>query len=76
MEGFLTVKKDIIPNNIRKIRDGKLLSISEFARRAGLSPLTVLRVEETGLGRVETKRKILEALEVELEDLKSVFPEG
>jgi DNA-binding transcriptional regulator YiaG len=54
MKGFLTVKKDILPKNIRKIREAKLLSISEFARRAGLSP-PVMRVEETGLGRMETK---------------------
>jgi hypothetical protein len=35
-----------------------------------------MRVEETGLGRMETKWKILEALRVELEDLKTVFLEG
>jgi transcriptional regulator with XRE-family HTH domain len=45
----VTVKKDKIPNNIRKIFEAKLLSISEFTRRAGLSPLTVIRVEENGL---------------------------
>jgi transcriptional regulator with XRE-family HTH domain len=72
----VTVKKDKIPNNIRKIREAKLLSINEISRKVGLSPLTVMRVEETGLGRMETKRKILEALEVKLADLKSVFPEG
>jgi transcriptional regulator with XRE-family HTH domain len=72
----MTYKTTKIPNNIRKIREDKLLSLTEIARRTGLTPLTVKRVEENGTGRMETKRKILEALGVEIEDLKKVFPEG
>jgi DNA-binding transcriptional regulator YiaG len=62
-------------NNLRQIREEKLLSLPELARRVGLSPLTVKRVEDGGSCRMETKRKILEALEVDLKDRLKVFPE-
>jgi transcriptional regulator with XRE-family HTH domain len=51
----MTDQKDKISNNIRKIREAKLLSLNDISRKVGLSHLTVKRVEETGPGRMETK---------------------
>jgi transcriptional regulator with XRE-family HTH domain len=70
----VTVKKEKVINNIRKIREEKLLSLPEIARRTGLSTPTVKRLEDGGSCRMETKRKILEALGIELDELQKVFP--
>jgi DNA-binding XRE family transcriptional regulator len=63
------------PNNVRKIRIENMLSKAELARRANVSVLTIDRVEK-GFGcRVDTKRKILEALGLSLADRVRVFGE-
>lgn len=63
------------PNNVRKIRIENMLSKAELARRASVSVLTIDRVEK-GFGcRVDTKRKILEALGLSLADRVRVFGE-
>jgi DNA-binding XRE family transcriptional regulator len=60
-------------NNVRKIREEKMLSKAELARLAGLSPLTVDRIEKGMSCRVATKRKILQALGLKLTQKKRVF---
>lgn len=67
--------KGLRPNNVRKIRIERMMSKAEFARRANLSVLTIDRVEK-GFGcRMDTKRKILEALGLSLADRVRVFGE-
>ena len=62
-------------NNVRKLRIERMMSKAELARRANLSVLTVDRVEK-GFGcRMNTKRKILEALGLSLADRVRVFGE-
>ena len=62
-------------NQLRQTRIEKMMSKAELARRAGLSVLTIDRVEK-GLGcRMDTKRKILEALGLSLADRVRVFGE-
>ena len=64
-----------IKNNVRKTRIDKMMSKAELARRANLSVLTIDRIEK-GFGcRMDTKRKILEALGLSLADRVSVFGE-
>ncbi|MBW2717809.1 MAG: helix-turn-helix transcriptional regulator, partial [Deltaproteobacteria bacterium] len=61
--------------NVRKIRIERMMSKAELARRANLSVLTIDRVEK-GFGcRMDTKRKILEALGLRLADRVRVFGE-
>ncbi|MCA9580882.1 MAG: helix-turn-helix transcriptional regulator [Myxococcales bacterium] len=63
------------PNSVRKIRIERMMSKAELARRANLSVLTIDRVEK-GFGcRMNTKRKILEALGLSLADRVRVFGE-
>jgi DNA-binding XRE family transcriptional regulator len=63
------------PNRVRENRIAKLMSKAELARRANLSVLTIDRVEK-GFGcRMHTKRKILEALGLNLTDRVRVFGE-
>ncbi len=60
-------------NNLKKIRESMLLTKSELARKAGVSPLTIDRVEKGYSCRVDTKRKIILALGLKLSDRASVF---
>jgi len=60
-------------NNVRKIREGLLMSKAELARRAGLSVLTIDRVEKGMMCRMDTKRKIILSLGLQLSDREKVF---
>lgn len=61
---------------IKQIREELLVSKAELARKAGVSPLTIDRIEKGKNCRMETKRKIIEALGYDLSDREKVFPEG
>jgi predicted transcriptional regulator len=63
------------PNHLRKIRESMLMSKAELARKAGLSALTIDRVEAGYNCRMDTKRKIILALGLELTDKDQVFGE-
>jgi len=60
-------------NNVKKIREAKMLSKSELARMAGISPLTLDRIEKGKDCRVATKRKILLALGLKINQKERVF---
>ena len=62
-------------NNVRDYRERLLISKAELARKAGLSALTIDRVESGMPCRMDTKRKILLALGLDLADKDKVFPE-
>ncbi len=49
------------------------MSKSELARKAGISPLTIDRIEKGHLCRMETKRKIIHALGLKTSDKEKVF---
>lgn len=60
-------------NSVKKFRENLLMSKSELARKAGISPLTIDRIEK-GLGcRPETKRKVLLALGLKLSEKDKIF---
>lgn len=60
-------------NNVRKIRESKMLSKAELARMAGISPLTIDRIERGKSCRLATKRKILMALGLKVTQKHRVF---
>jgi len=64
-----------VPNNVMKFREELLMSKAELARKAGLSALTIDRVERGMPCRMDTKRKIILALGMKLSDKNRVFPE-
>ena len=51
------------------------MSKSELARKAGVSALTIDRIERGESCRLETKRKIILALGYSLDDKNKVFQE-
>lgn len=64
-----------IKNRVKSIREAKLMSKSELARKAAVSVLTVARIERGEDCRMETMRKIILALGYTLEDKNKVFLE-
>jgi DNA-binding XRE family transcriptional regulator len=62
-------------NRVRESRIERMMSKAELARRAGLSVLTIDRAEKGLECRMDTKRKILEALGLNLADRIRVFGE-
>lgn len=62
-------------NNLKTIREQRLISKTELAREAEISLVTLDRIEKGYDCRLATKRKILEALNLTLDDKDEVFPE-
>ena len=60
-------------NNVRVLRESRLMSKAELARKAGISALTVDRVESGLSCRLDTKRKIILALGMTIEERDRVF---
>ncbi len=63
-------------STIKELREAQMLSKAELARRAGVSPLTIDRIEKGKPCRMDTKRKIILALGLKLSDRVEVFGEG
>ena len=61
-------------NAVKRIRERLLISKAELSRKAGVSPITIDRVEKGMDCRMETKRKIILALGLDLSDKEKVFP--
>jgi len=60
-------------NNVQRYRESLMMSKAELARKAGLSSLTIDRVEAGRACRLDTKRKILLALGLKISDKSQVF---
>jgi len=66
--------KQVNKNQLKKIRESLLMSKAELARKAGVSPITIDRIEKGMDCRMETKRKILLALGYQLSEKDKLFP--
>ena len=62
-----------VTNSLKEIRESLLMSKSELAREANVSPITITRIEKGLPCRMETKRKILLALGFKLSDKDKIF---
>lgn len=60
-------------NIVKDIREELLMSKAELARKAGVSSLTIDRIEKGKSCRMETKRKIILALGYDLSEKNKVF---
>jgi DNA-binding XRE family transcriptional regulator len=61
-------------NQVKEIREAQLMSKAELARKAGVSPVTIDRIERGEECRMSTRRKIILALGLKLTDRNEVFP--
>ncbi len=65
--------KSRLKNNVRRLREDRLLTKAELARKAGISTLTIDRVESGLPCRMDTKRKIILALGMTVAEKDQVF---
>ena len=63
-----------IPNRVRELRENKLMTQAQLARKAKVALRTIHSVEKGMNCRMDTKRKILLALGLSFEDKDQVFP--
>jgi DNA-binding XRE family transcriptional regulator len=63
-------------NNVQRFREALMMSKAELARKAGLSTLTIDRLEAGRPCRLDTKRKVLLALGLKVSDKDKVFGDG
>ena len=61
-------------NRVREIREDRLMTQAQLARKAKVALRTIHSVEKGMNCRMDTKRKILLALGLRFEDRKMVFP--
>jgi DNA-binding XRE family transcriptional regulator len=62
-------------NELKEIRETRMMSKAELARKAKVSPITISRIENGMPCRLETQRKILLALGFELSEKHKLFSE-
>jgi DNA-binding XRE family transcriptional regulator len=60
-------------NRVKIIRESLLMSKTELARKANVSPITIARIERGMPCRLETQRKIILALGFNLSDKQKIF---
>ena len=63
----------MVENKVKEFRESLLMSKSELSRKAGISLVTLSRIEKGENCRLETQRKILLALGLKLSDKKKIF---
>ena len=60
-------------NCVRKIREAKMMSKAELARKASVTVQTIDRIEKGNDCRLDTKRKIILALGYKLAERTKIF---
>ena len=60
-------------NSVRQIREAKMMSKAELARKAEVTVQTIDRIEKGNDCRLDTKRKIILALGYKLVDRTRIF---
>jgi len=73
---MMRLEEELSQNIVKEIREELLMSKAELARKAGVSPLTIDRIEKGKSCRMETRRKIILALGYSLADKDKIFPEN
>jgi DNA-binding XRE family transcriptional regulator len=63
-------------NRVRELRENRLMTQAQLARKARVALRTIHSVEKGMNCRMDTKRKILLALGMRFEDKDYVFPSG
>ncbi len=72
--GQSTSHVEVPGNRVRELRENKLMTQAQLARKAKVALRTIHSVEKGMNCRMDTKRKILLALGLRFEDKDLVFP--
>jgi DNA-binding XRE family transcriptional regulator len=68
------IEKSSMRNRVRELREDKLMTQAQLAKKARVALRTIHSVEKGMNCRMDTKRKILLALGLRFEDKVKVFP--
>ena len=60
-------------NSVRKIRESKMMSKAELARKSNVTVQTIDRIEKGNRCRLDTKRKMILGLGYKLRDRAKIF---
>lgn len=71
----MSTHEKMMPNKLKEYREKNLISKTELAREAEISLVTLDRIERGYDCRLSTKRKIVEALGVDIKEKDKIFPE-
>jgi len=71
--GQMEAGEPLVPNRVRELRENKLMTQAQLARKAKVALRTIHSVEKGMNCRMDTKRKILIALGMRFEDKDQVF---
>jgi len=66
----------LVASRLKELRENRMISRSELARKARVSTLTIARIERGEPCRKDTKRKILAAFGLKPLDKDKIFPEN
>lgn len=66
----------MVINSVKKIRESKMMSKAELARKANVTVQTIDRIEKGNDCRLDTKRKIIMALGYKLTDRAKIFSDN
>ena len=66
----------MVINSVKKIRESKMMSKAELARKADVTVQTIDRIEKGNECRLDTKRKIILALGYKLVDRTQIFEDS
>lgn len=72
--GQMESGEPLVPNRVRELRENKLMTQAQLARKAKVALRTIHSVEKGMNCRMDTKRKILLALGMSFEEKDQVFP--
>ena len=77
LEPFLMEGNTVVnTNSVRQIRESKMMSKAELARKADVTVQTIDRIEKGNECRLDTKRKIILALGYKLADRTRIFEDS
>jgi DNA-binding XRE family transcriptional regulator len=66
-------EQEMARNTLKQVREARMMSKTELAKLADISPITVTRIERGMPCRLGTQRKILLALGMKLSDKPKIF---
>ena len=75
VDQLVQIEKKMTKNSFKKIRESLMISKAELSRNTNISLNTIKRIEQGKACRIETKRKILFGLGLDISDKNKVFGE-
>jgi DNA-binding XRE family transcriptional regulator len=73
LSGLRRVEYMKVRNNVKAVRESRMIGKTELAKAAGISRLTIDRIEKGFPCRIVTQRRLISALGLKLSQRRRVF---